>query len=958
MLLSGAPCGRAAAESNAVGAVRASLAADGRSFAVRAPCLNGFRSAYSARVRIEGQERVFFSASGGTNAPLTRSTQMTPFGEAHLTTAIIRYGPADLHFRLGQVRDVAGVLLQTGIRNRGAVPIRVAALSAIDMTGASSTGVVESADWGLQLEGGHEEWLLTGLLGGPAGVTVPLTDFELPRIPECGALYRQDGAGFVFGPIGAPAAEIQAGFAHGFGGAIRFTLESAMTDVCVDPGELRWGQQVILLMEPPRAALARWAEWVARTHGARADRPALSGWNDRNLLKRRDARKQLADVAEAVRLSEGHLRPEVIQLESLSLQSIATPWARECARGVRGAAARLGLRVGRGEDPAAAPVAGPEEIRQSIRSAVEEGFTYLEVDCPPQTPPAEGEKRTGFEICRENWAEIRKAAGGGAYLACGGGGTPRAAVGSADACRAVAGGSAQGARAAMIDVLRACHLQGRWFSVDSGMYPIAAGTGSGRDLGWPLARTWISMVGLSCGAAITSDPWHEPDYRPYWRHVEVLTPPARERAEVLDLCTGRDWPRLAGRVRREWGDSLVALLWNPYDTEQPITLNFAAAGLDPTHHYAVWSFWDNRYLGVAQGSWTTPALGPAASQHLCFTDLERAKKPVVIGSNLHIYCGAAEIGRITGYRDLMEIELTDAGAREGDLFIYSRLPLVVREVTGCAFTGIFEAGENVWRVGLAQRRHDIPQRVELAIVLPAVRQVWFRVLVGLSVFSLLFGTWRYLAGQRLARENALAQERARIARDLHDDLGGGLTEIAMLSEVARQDRERPAEVETHLGRIFRSSREMTQALDEIVWAVNPANDTLDELVSYIGEFAREILEPASVRCRMDVPAELPALRLDSRVRHQLCMAMKECLHNVVKHARAGEVRIQFRLDDRLLEVSVEDDGVGFDPAAAAKLSSTHSGLGNLRQRMAEIGGGCEIHSAPGQGTRTRLRVRV
>ncbi len=212
--------------------------------------------------------------------------------------------------------------------------------------------------------------------------------------------------------------------------------------------------------------------------------------------------------------------------------------------------------------------------------------------------------------------------------------------------------------------------------------------------------------------------------------------------------------------------------------------------------------------------------------------------------------------------------------------------------------------------------------------------------------------------ERLEMLQATEQERARIARDLHDDLGGGLTEIAMLSEVARQACDQPREVDAHLERIFRSSREMTQALDEIVWAVNPANDTLEKLIAFTSEFAREMLEPAGIRYRLEAPAAVPMVALNSQIRHQLCMALKECLHNIVKHAHAHEVHIRIGLNDRTLAVTIVDDGAGFDPAALPDQAGTHSGLANLRQRMANIGGTCELHSAPGQGTRVQLQARI
>jgi signal transduction histidine kinase len=242
---------------------------------------------------------------------------------------------------------------------------------------------------------------------------------------------------------------------------------------------------------------------------------------------------------------------------------------------------------------------------------------------------------------------------------------------------------------------------------------------------------------------------------------------------------------------------------------------------------------------------------------------------------------------------------------------------------------------------------------------------WFRVLAPLAVVGLLGGGVLLVLRRRHRRQierlkvqQATERERVRIAQDLHDDLGAGLTEIAMLSEVVRQHCGQPQAVDTHAQRIFRSASEMTQALDEIVWAVNPTNDSLDKLVSFTCEFARAILEPAGIRCRLDLPVQVPELDLSSQIRHQLCMALKECLHNVLKHARATEVRIRIALSGRLLSVTVEDDGKGFDPAALPDRAGTHDGLANLRQRLAEIHGLCEIVSAPGQGTRVLLQCEI
>src|SRR4029077_12721668 len=133
--------------------------------------------------------------------------------------------------------------------------------------------------------------------------------------------------------------------------------------------------------------------------------------------------------------------------------------------------------------------------------------------------------------------------------------------------------------------------------------------------------------------------------------------------------------------------------------------------------------------------------------------------------------------------------------------------------------------------------------------------------------------------ERLEWQRAIEGDRGRIARDIPDALGAGLTQITLLSELAR--RESPHEMEAHLVQISDTARELTQAVDEIVWAVNPRQDTLDGLVSYICQFAQEYLKVAGILCRLDVPASLPPQPLTADVRHNLFLAVKEALNNIV-----------------------------------------------------------------------------
>jgi signal transduction histidine kinase len=237
---------------------------------------------------------------------------------------------------------------------------------------------------------------------------------------------------------------------------------------------------------------------------------------------------------------------------------------------------------------------------------------------------------------------------------------------------------------------------------------------------------------------------------------------------------------------------------------------------------------------------------------------------------------------------------------------------------------------------------------------------WFRVgawvgsvaAVGLGVALIV----RQRSRRRLAvleRQRALEQERGRIARDIHDDLGSSLTRIVMLSESARSGIDPPEQVASHLDEINQTSRELTVRMSEIVWAVNPEHDTLDSFATFAGNHARTFLQRAGVRCRLDVPVALPALPLDSAVRHQLFLAFKEAVHNAVRHAGATCVGIVLAIGDGQLTLAVQDDGRGFDPRSSA---GRGHGLANMARRLGDLGGECTVDSAPGRGCTVRLRV--
>jgi signal transduction histidine kinase len=215
--------------------------------------------------------------------------------------------------------------------------------------------------------------------------------------------------------------------------------------------------------------------------------------------------------------------------------------------------------------------------------------------------------------------------------------------------------------------------------------------------------------------------------------------------------------------------------------------------------------------------------------------------------------------------------------------------------------------------------------------------------------------------ERITRERELEHERARIAQDIHDDLGASLTRIGMLSESAAGDLNQPAQAAASLNLINATTRELTRAMDEIVWAVNPRHDTLESLTNYISRFAQDFLSTAQIRCRLAMPLQVPELSVRSEVRHNLFLAFKEVLHNVVKHSGANEVRITLEFVSGGFNLVVADNGTGFDPKriGAGSEKGRHApgnGLRNIHSRLAQIGGHSSIHSAPGEGTRVEFFV--
>jgi ligand-binding sensor domain-containing protein/signal transduction histidine kinase len=217
--------------------------------------------------------------------------------------------------------------------------------------------------------------------------------------------------------------------------------------------------------------------------------------------------------------------------------------------------------------------------------------------------------------------------------------------------------------------------------------------------------------------------------------------------------------------------------------------------------------------------------------------------------------------------------------------------------------------------------------------------------------------------EQAERERAIEKERSRIAKDIHDEFGASLTEITLLSEFAQEPTASKKQVQADMQKITAKARNLTQMMDEVVWAVSPQNDILEKFVTYTCSFVEEYLQTAKIACRLELPEFLPEIILTADVRHNLFLVVKEALNNIVKHAAASEVRIQIALETKTLILTIQDNGKGFASEAASGYGVTASanqkdGLSNMRKRMESIAGRIELESLPGRGTRVRLMIAL
>ncbi|MEI8079852.1 MAG: hypothetical protein WCH61_09535, partial [bacterium] len=365
-----------------------------------------------------------------------------------------------------------------------------------------------------------------------------------------------------------------------------------------------------------------------------------------------------------------------------------------------------------------------EFIRQTLRDRYAEGYRYFKLDFVwPRIKDRHDQKMTQLQVTRDLFRQFRAAIGEDSYMCACVGGFNRGAIGFADSFRigtdSCIGWSKLYTTTAIPDTINATGsmsvTQDLMFAAD----PDVTYTFPARHKGPRTAdmlRAWHCYVGLLGGVMMTSDllneaPWNS---SASFRMLEIINPPAPEKGRAFDGQTD-PWHRQFGfAALRPWGNFVSVVLFNP--AEQPATAPIRGvplAGLGQKFH--VWSFWDEKYLGIADAEFAAVNVPSHGGILLRLTELSKNDAPVLIGSNLHIGMGSAEIKDIATAPGQLQITLTDGGAREGGLFIYSKYPLAARTATGCTVKAVETVGENVWQVHLAGRQRGQPQNVIVEI---------------------------------------------------------------------------------------------------------------------------------------------------------------------------------------------------------------------------------------------------
>jgi len=242
-----------------------------------------------------------------------------------------------------------------------------------------------------------------------------------------------------------------------------------------------------------------------------------------------------------------------------------------------------------------------------------------------------------------------------------------------------------------------------------------------------------------------------------------------------------------------------------------------------------------------------------------------------------------------------------------------------------------------------------PAIVQVIVLPPLWRQWWFMGLAVVFLMLMAYGAHRLRVSQLVGVERV----RTRIAADLHDDIGSGLSKIAILSDVASHLLPRDnSDVKEPLSAIAATSRELVDSMSDIVWAVNPKRDRLHDLIQRMRRFASDILTARNIAFSFATRGAETSLRIGTDARREILLIFKEGINNIARHSQCRRAHVELNIQDDWILLELTDDGKGFEPAS----SGAGNGLASMRIRAERLGGALQIISEPGSGTKVMVKA--
>jgi len=693
---------------------------------------NGFslRASSPRVVILEGRETPPITLEPQGNPDVKTSRRQTPGGPAAATT-LSWSDPRGFKYSwtLTRLENLPGVTVQMTFENRSTRPVQLREFV-----------LLQSASDGLKVSGAPRDWWMSTLDShdSATGGFHPSADLSAAggrEFLDSMTLYTERGTrGLLMGAAGPAVSDIRFYCQIGPAG-IGLKVISEMNDVIVDPGETRCSEEVLIIDQPFDKAAPELFRWLAASHGSRTSRGPLTGWCSWYGKGKNIDAKFIGGISSYVKANRDRLPLDVIQIDD-GWQKAYGDWEvdrkkfpdgmKAVADQIRSAGAIPGIwlcpvrssKEGAHPDGQANEYLDPsnpavqEFVRKALADRVAEGYRYFKLDFlwVRDLQTRYDWKKTRLEIARDIYKVYREAIGEDSYLLACVGGFNRACFGFADAARI-----GTDTASLMKDLYVGCCLADCINA--TGTTALSAGIlfANDPDVTYlriadnPLHRTWYSYVGLLGGITMTSEPLPALDPAAL-RNFEMLIPPAPDKGRAFDGQTD-PWHRQFGFVaRRPWGNFASVLLWNPDKT--PAALPLKGVPLEALGgKFHVWSFWDEKYHGISDESFvagSVPGHGPAL---LRLTPVA-GNLPVLVGSNLHIGMGSAEIKDIEATPQGMTVTLTDAGARDGKLFIHSPRPLTLASAQGCE-ASVAPAGDNIYCVTLTGRQRNTPNVISL-----------------------------------------------------------------------------------------------------------------------------------------------------------------------------------------------------------------------------------------------------